>query len=461
MDSASDLGVGSDSTAADGNGAVRRAIDPIVAQLSPGRPDSPALPAVEAAVALPAGSPAEDRTEPLPRPIDVLELPSAAPADDAADLEPIAPAEARPIALGVADADDVGETLGGETEAAPQTAGVESGTTDRADPAGADVPADQPDEAAADGASSEPVEPPVEARPSLVPPPPNPEAFDDDALAQSVGLFDPVSGPTAAAPAEDPVVLLDPQAAAAGVAAGVAAAGVGAAGASAAPAVAPPATPSARSVPPAAPPRPAVPVVPAGGAPPRRPAIAPADPDSTGEIMKRPQRPARPLQQPVAVRRPPRSRVRRVTRVVRSLDTWSVFKVAAIFNLFMLVVTLTTGVLLWKVAVATGTIDNVERGFENVGWQVIDLKSKGGEIFRNALIAGLFVAIGLTGLAVMLATLFNLITDLVGGIRVTVLEEEVRTKDERPPMVVQQRPGQPVGQPTRPAVRQPGAPPGG
>jgi len=31
-----------------------------------------------------------------------------------------------------------------------------------------------------------------------------------------------------------------------------------------------------------------------------------------------------------------------------------------------------------------------------------------------------------TGLWVMLATIFNLITDLVGGVRVTVLEEEVR-----------------------------------
>ena len=39
--------------------------------------------------------------------------------------------------------------------------------------------------------------------------------------------------------------------------------------------------------------------------------------------------------------------------------------------------------------------------------------------------AGLFAIVGLTGLAVLLATLFNLITDLVGGVRVSVLEEEV------------------------------------
>ena len=33
--------------------------------------------------------------------------------------------------------------------------------------------------------------------------------------------------------------------------------------------------------------------------------------------------------------------------------------------------------------------------------------------------------IGFTGLAVLAATMFNLITDLVGGMRFTVLEEEV------------------------------------
>ena len=188
------------------------------------------------------------------------------------------------------------------------------------------------------------------------------------------------------------------------------------------------------------------------------------DPDSTAEILKRPQRPSRPIQQPVAVRRPPKTRVRRVTRVVRHVDTWSVFKIAGVFNLFMLVVLLTSGVLLWQVAVSTGTIDNVERGFENVGWEVVDLKSKGGEIFHNAWIAGLFVAVGLTGLAVMMATLFNLITDLVGGMRVTVLEEEIRTRDDRQvtiPQPVQSPVQSPVPSPSSPGASMPGVTPHG
>ena len=131
----------------------------------------------------------------------------------------------------------------------------------------------------------------------------------------------------------------------------------------------------------------------------------------------------RPASKPVGFRKARRPRVRRVTRVVRHVDTWSIFKVAFVFNLVVYVVCLTAAVLLWNVAYSTGTIDNLENFFEQFGWESFEFR--GGELFNNLWVAGLFVAVGLTGLAVLLATLFNLITDLVGGVRVTVLEEEV------------------------------------
>lgn len=136
-----------------------------------------------------------------------------------------------------------------------------------------------------------------------------------------------------------------------------------------------------------------------------------------------------PRPQPAVTLQRRHPRVRRVTRVVRHVDTWSVFKVALVFNLFLYFVALTSGVLLWQVAQNTGTVDNIERFFESFGWKSFVLH--GGEIFHNAWVAGLFGVIGLTGLAVLMATLFNLITDLVGGIRVTVLEEEVVAREDR------------------------------
>ena len=71
----------------------------------------------------------------------------------------------------------------------------------------------------------------------------------------------------------------------------------------------------------------------------------------------------------------------------------------------------------------TGTLDNVERWFTQFGWETFELK--GGEIFHNAWIIGLFGMVALTGALVLLATLFNLVSDIVGGVRMTVLEEEV------------------------------------
>lgn len=118
-----------------------------------------------------------------------------------------------------------------------------------------------------------------------------------------------------------------------------------------------------------------------------------------------------------------RPRVRRVTRVLRHIDPWSTFKVALLFSVVAYLVSLTAGVLLWRVADSTGTLDNVERWFTQFGWETFEFD--GGEIFHNAWIIGLFGAVALTGGLVLLATLFNLVSDIVGGVRMTVLEEEV------------------------------------
>ena len=127
----------------------------------------------------------------------------------------------------------------------------------------------------------------------------------------------------------------------------------------------------------------------------------------------------------VVTRRPlRRQRVRKVTRVVRHIDPWSAFKVGLVFSLAAYIVGMTAGVLLWRVADSTGTLGNIERWFTQFGWETFELK--GDEVFAAARTIGLFLSIALTGLIVLLATLFNLVSDVVGGLRVSVLEEESR-----------------------------------
>jgi hypothetical protein len=116
-------------------------------------------------------------------------------------------------------------------------------------------------------------------------------------------------------------------------------------------------------------------------------------------------------------------RIRRVTRVIRDIDPWSVFKIGLVFHFVIYLIMLVALVLLWSVASATGTIDNIQQFMKSFGWE--SFQFKGGQLFVNVMILGLLGVVLATALWVLAATIFNLITDLVGGIRVTVLEEEV------------------------------------
>ena len=125
-----------------------------------------------------------------------------------------------------------------------------------------------------------------------------------------------------------------------------------------------------------------------------------------------------------------RHRVRKVTRVIRDVDAWSVFKVAIVFHAALYIVVLITGFLLWNVGSATGTIDNVEQFLASFGWD--SFVFQGAALFRALAFFGLFgIALG-AGIWVLAAVVFNLITELVGGIRVTVLEEEVVARTVEP-----------------------------
>ena len=116
-------------------------------------------------------------------------------------------------------------------------------------------------------------------------------------------------------------------------------------------------------------------------------------------------------------------RVRRVTRVIREIDPWSAFKGGLAFHLVVYFTVLIASVLLWSVASATGTIDNIERFLMSFGWE--SFQFHGWTLLLNEALLGLLLVALLTIVWVLGATMFNLITDLVGGIRVSVLEEEV------------------------------------
>ena len=118
-----------------------------------------------------------------------------------------------------------------------------------------------------------------------------------------------------------------------------------------------------------------------------------------------------------------RQKARRVHRLVRHVEPWSVLKLALVFYFCLWVIMLVTGAILWRVAVSSGVIDNIEGFIESL--LVLDnFKFNGDELFRAYAVGGLLMVLISTGFTVLAAVLFNLISDLIGGVRVTVIQEE-------------------------------------
>ncbi|MEZ5281168.1 MAG: DUF3566 domain-containing protein [Acidimicrobiales bacterium] len=127
---------------------------------------------------------------------------------------------------------------------------------------------------------------------------------------------------------------------------------------------------------------------------------------------------------PLAWWRRRRMRVRRVRRTIRHIDPWSVFKVSLILFACVYVAAMAAGVLLWNAAVDSGIIERFQSFVEDVGvFETFVIE--GDTLFRAASIIGVVMVAAGAALSVVLTILFNLISDLTGGVRVTILEEDL------------------------------------
>jgi hypothetical protein len=117
----------------------------------------------------------------------------------------------------------------------------------------------------------------------------------------------------------------------------------------------------------------------------------------------------------------PRARTSRV--VVRRIDPWSVFKLSLLFYLCVCLILLVAGALLWAGAAAAGVIGNIEGFIEDIGFD--DFRFLPGQILRASALGGLVLVVAGTITNMLLTVLFNLISDVVGGIRMTLAEDVV------------------------------------
>jgi uncharacterized membrane protein affecting hemolysin expression len=107
---------------------------------------------------------------------------------------------------------------------------------------------------------------------------------------------------------------------------------------------------------------------------------------------------------------------------VRRIDAWSVFKMSIIFYLCVLLVLLIAGVVLWNIASAFNVISSVEKFVRSL-FDLQTFKLRPGVVLQSAALGGVVLVLLGTGANVLVAALYNLISDIVGGVQVIVLEE--------------------------------------
>jgi len=114
--------------------------------------------------------------------------------------------------------------------------------------------------------------------------------------------------------------------------------------------------------------------------------------------------------------------VRRVRRIIRKIDPWTVLKVSLVLWTVLMLAALLGSVIMWSLLRNAGTPDKI-LDFIN-GFNLFEpITLEGGNLFRAVLFMCITSAILFSGISTLMAVFYNLISDIVGGIEVVVLEE--------------------------------------
>ena len=118
-------------------------------------------------------------------------------------------------------------------------------------------------------------------------------------------------------------------------------------------------------------------------------------------------------------------RVNRVRRIIRKIDPWTVLKVTFVLN-FVVALTVILGMsILWVLLVNAG----VPQGLEDIARRLAlldqdaSLISNVETLFTGVVSMAILYMLVQTALATIGAFFYNLVSDIVGGIEVVVLEE--------------------------------------
>ena len=150
-----------------------------------------------------------------------------------------------------------------------------------------------------------------------------------------------------------------------------------------------------------------------------------APPRSPREPQRRPRTdaPERTSSGTAPTEEPGRIEARKVRRLIRHVDPWSVLKLSLLLFVCIWLILMIAVVIVWTVARSSGTVEKIET-FVNTNLGQSNWRLDGDFLFRQFGLVGLIITLALTAATTMTAIVFNLISDIIGGVWVTVIEEE-------------------------------------
>lgn len=104
----------------------------------------------------------------------------------------------------------------------------------------------------------------------------------------------------------------------------------------------------------------------------------------------------------------------------------SVLRVSILFYVSLCLALLVAGVLLWLGASAIGLMSNIEGFMDEVGFT--DFRLRGRPVLVASMLAGLVLVVAGSLANYLMAVLYNLIGDIVGGIKVVLTEAHDLTR---------------------------------
>jgi hypothetical protein len=114
---------------------------------------------------------------------------------------------------------------------------------------------------------------------------------------------------------------------------------------------------------------------------------------------------------------------RRAKVVIRKVDPWSVLKFSLLFYFCLMLVFVLAFVILYWILGVTGVLDSIAKVLSDVGFGgTAGFEFHGYWIFSRLFLVGLAGVVVWSLVNMLVSVLYNLVSDVVGGIQVTLTE---------------------------------------